>query len=80
MRPASSVDLPSGVSDLGSGMVSVGVSTLTNFEIVLCLPIMHFSALQGRGAVEHEEKHCLPGLGLLLLKTFFLSSVRNILV
>ena len=30
-------------------MVSVGVSSLTNFEIVLCLPIMHFSALQGRG-------------------------------
>ena len=29
-------------------MVSVGVSTLTNFEIVLCLHIMHFSALQGR--------------------------------
>ena len=29
-------------------MVSVGVSTLANFEIVLCLHIMHFSALQGR--------------------------------
>ena len=49
MRPASSVDLPSGVSDLGSGMVSVGVSALADFEIVLPLCIMHFSALKGRG-------------------------------
>ena len=47
MRPAGSVDLPSGVSDSGSGMVSVGVSALADSEIVLPLPIMHFSALQG---------------------------------